>query len=147
MLYLFIKNKLIFLPKEQAHFKIITCQKCLEIIILYLLYHNPYIPDIFIRYVGCFFATEFTVHIDILAQFNQLHLRRHVTHRSHQVAEIFTADQSILILIKLFKRLTQLCSETQAHKYNRKRNNVERTGDLSARILHIHCLLQSIWLK
>lgn len=54
---------------------------------------------------------KLTVHVDVLAQFNQLHLSWHVAHSSHQVPEVFAGDQPIFILIELFEGFTQLCRE------------------------------------
>lgn len=42
-----------------------------------------------------------TVHVDLLAQFNQLHLCWHVAHCSHAVPQVFTPDEAILVLVKL----------------------------------------------
>lgn len=50
-----------------------------------------------------------TVHVDPLAEFDQLHLRRHVSHRPHAVAQIFTADEAIFVFVELFERVPQLC--------------------------------------
>lgn len=47
-----------------------------------------------------------TIHVDVLAQLNQLHFGWHVAHGPHQVPQVFTAYQAILVLIKLFKSLT-----------------------------------------
>lgn len=52
-----------------------------------------------------------TVHVDVLAQFNQLHLCRHVAHRPHQITQVLTADQSILVFIELIERIAQLFME------------------------------------
>lgn len=50
-----------------------------------------------------------TVHVDLLAQLYQLHLRGHVSHGPHAVAEVFTADETVLVLVKLFESIPQLC--------------------------------------
>lgn len=42
-----------------------------------------------------------TVHVNVLAQLNQLHFSRHVAHGSHQVPQVFAGDESIFVFIKL----------------------------------------------
>ncbi len=49
-----------------------------------------------------------TIHVDLLAQFNQLHLCWHVAHRPHAVPQVLTADKPIFVFVKLLERLTQL---------------------------------------
>lgn len=49
-----------------------------------------------------------TVHVDLLAQLDQLHLRRHVSHSSHAVPQIFAADESIFVFVKLLECVSQL---------------------------------------
>lgn len=50
--------------------------------------------------------SSLTVHVNILAQFNQLHLSWHVAHCSHQVPQVFAGDKTILIFIKFYKGFT-----------------------------------------
>ena len=50
-----------------------------------------------------------TIHVDLLAQFNELHLGGHVSHGPHAVPEVFTADEAIFVLIELFESIPQLC--------------------------------------
>lgn len=50
-----------------------------------------------------------TVHVYLLAQFYQLHFSGHVSHGSHTVSKVFTADETVLVLVKLFKSIPQLC--------------------------------------
>lgn len=57
-------------------------------------------------------CVKLTVHVDILAQLDQLHLRGHVAHRPHEIPQVLTADQPVLVFIELVKRITQLCSKT-----------------------------------
>lgn len=49
-----------------------------------------------------------TVHVDVLAQFYQLHFSGHVTHGPHQVAEVFAGDEAVLVFVELDKSFTQL---------------------------------------
>lgn len=49
-----------------------------------------------------------TVHVDVLAQFDQLHFSRHVTHGPHQVAQVFAGDEAVLVFVELNEGLTQL---------------------------------------
>lgn len=49
-----------------------------------------------------------TVHVDLLAQFYQLHLCGHVSHSSHAVPQVFTANETIFVFVELLKCLTQL---------------------------------------
>lgn len=49
-----------------------------------------------------------TVHVDLLAQLDQLHLGGHVSHRSHTVAQIFAADESVFVFVKLLECVPQL---------------------------------------
>lgn len=53
-----------------------------------------------------------TVHVDVLTQLNQLHLCGHVTHRSHEITQVLTADQPVLVLVKFIEGITQLCGKT-----------------------------------
>lgn len=55
---------------------------------------------------------KLTVHVDVLTQLDQLHLCGHVAHRSHEITQVFTADQSVLVLIKFVECITQLCGKT-----------------------------------
>lgn len=59
-----------------------------------------------------------TVHIDLLAQLDQLHLRGHVAHRPHAVAQVLAADETVLVLVELFEGVPQLCgaNEVLAHR-------------------------------
>lgn len=47
---------------------------------------------------------------NLLAEFYQFHLCWHVSHRPHALAQVLTADEAILVLIKLPESLMQLCS-------------------------------------
>lgn len=49
-----------------------------------------------------------TIHVDLLAQFYQLHLCWHVAHRSHAVPQVFTADKPIFVFVELLECLAQL---------------------------------------
>lgn len=49
-----------------------------------------------------------TVHVDLLAQLDQLHFRGHVSHRSHAVAQIFAADEPVFVFVKLLECIPQL---------------------------------------
>lgn len=59
-----------------------------------------------------------TIHVDLLAQFYQLHFSRHVSHGSHTVSQVFTADETIFVLIKLLKSIPQLCRENTEKDYS-----------------------------
>lgn len=48
---------------------------------------------------------------DLLAEFYQFHLCRHVSHSPHALAQVLTADEAILVFVKLLECLTQLCME------------------------------------
>lgn len=54
---------------------------------------------------------KLTVHVDVLTQLNQLHLCGHVAHRPHEIPQVLTTDQPVLVLIKLIEGITQLCGE------------------------------------
>lgn len=58
-----------------------------------------------------------TVHVDVLAQFYQLHLGWHVTHGPHQVAEVFAGDKAVLVFVELDKGFAQLW-QAQTQKIN-----------------------------
>lgn len=49
-----------------------------------------------------------TVHVDLLAQLDQLHLCWHVAHCPHAVPQVFTADEAVFVLVKLLECLPQL---------------------------------------
>lgn len=49
-----------------------------------------------------------TIHVDGLAQLYKLHFSWHVTHGPHQVPQVFTGYETILVFIKLYKSFTQL---------------------------------------
>lgn len=49
---------------------------------------------------------KLTVHVDVLTQLDELHLCGHVAHRSHEITQVLTADQSVLVLIKLVECIT-----------------------------------------
>lgn len=53
-------------------------------------------------------AAVLTVHVDLLAQFYQLHLRGHVPHRPHAVPQIFAPDEAVFVLVELLEGLPQL---------------------------------------
>ena len=53
-------------------------------------------------------TVSLTVHVDLLAQFYQLHFCGHVAHCSHAVPQVFTADEAVFVLVKLLERLPQL---------------------------------------
>ena len=50
-----------------------------------------------------------TIHVDLLAQLDQLHLGGHVSHGPHAVPEVFAADKAIFVLVELFESIPQLC--------------------------------------
>ena len=52
-----------------------------------------------------------TIHVDLLAQFYELHLCWHVAHSPHAVPQVFTADEPVFVLVKLPECLTQLCAK------------------------------------
>lgn len=62
-----------------------------------------------------------TVHVDLLAQLYQLHLCGHVSHSPHAVAEVFTADETVLVLVKLFESVPQLCGAV-THTFQQQNN-------------------------
>lgn len=49
---------------------------------------------------------------DLLAQLNELHLRWHVAHGPHALAQVFVTDVAFLVPVKLHKRLSQLWQKT-----------------------------------
>lgn len=55
-----------------------------------------------------FLFLSLTVHVDVLAQFYQLHFGWHVTHGPHQVAEVLAGDETVLVFVELDKSFTQL---------------------------------------
>lgn len=59
-----------------------------------------------------------TVHVDVLAEFYQLHFSWHVTHGPHQVAEVFAGYETVLVFVELYKSFTQLWR----HKHTQKRD-------------------------
>lgn len=64
-----------------------------------------------------------TVHVDLLAQLDQLHLRGHVSHSSHTVAQIFAADESVFVFVKLLECIPQLwwtCRHTNTRPGQKK---------------------------
>lgn len=76
-------------------------------------------------------AAKLTVHVDVLTQLDQLHLCGHVAHRSHEITQILTADQSVLVLIKLVECITQLCGK--------KRASVRTVSAITAQKHCVHC--------
>lgn len=66
----------------------------------------PFFIEIFNPVLG---DQALTIHVDLLRQFDKLHLSRHVPHCPHEVAQIFAADIAILVLVKLIEGLTELC--------------------------------------
>lgn len=56
-------------------------------------------------------AQVLTVHVDLLTQLDQLHLGGHVAHRPHAVAQVFAADESVLVLVELLEGVPELCGE------------------------------------
>lgn len=58
-----------------------------------------------------------TVHVDVLAQFNQLHFCWHVAHSPHQVPQVFAADVAVFIFIELQEGFTQLYGQTRKQMY------------------------------
>lgn len=46
---------------------------------------------------------------DLLAELDQFHFCWHVSHSPHAFAKVLTADETILVLVKLSECLTQLC--------------------------------------
>lgn len=71
--------------------------------------NEPLTEDFLINF--CY--QKLTVHVDVLAQLDQLHLRGHVAHRPHQIAQVLAADQPILVFIKLIECITQLCRSVE----------------------------------
>lgn len=65
---------------------------------------------------------KLTVHVDVLTQLDELHLCGHVAHRSHEITQVLTADQSVLVLIKLVECITQLCGKTGFSQNSRCQN-------------------------
>lgn len=56
---------------------------------------------------------KLTVHVDVLAQLNQLHLCGHVAHRPHEIAQVLTGDQPVLVFIELVECVAQLCGKAE----------------------------------
>lgn len=52
-----------------------------------------------------------TIHVDLLAQLYELHLCWHVSHSSHAVSKVFTADEAVFVFVELFECLTQFCEQ------------------------------------
>lgn len=50
-----------------------------------------------------------TVHVDLLRQFDQLHLGGHVTHGPHAIPQVSAVDVAISVSVKLFEGFSQLC--------------------------------------
>lgn len=46
---------------------------------------------------------------DLLAELDEFHLCWHVSHSPHALAQVFTADEAVLIFVKFSEGLTQLC--------------------------------------
>ncbi len=63
-------------------------------------------------HIDTWVSSALTVHVYLLAQLNQLHFSGHVSHRSHAVSEVFTANEPIFVLVKLFEGIPQLCWAT-----------------------------------
>lgn len=45
---------------------------------------------------------------DLLAQFDELHFRRHVSHGPHTLPQVFVTDVAFIVPVKLHKRLSEL---------------------------------------
>lgn len=45
---------------------------------------------------------------DLLAQFDELHFRRHVSHGPHALPQVFVTDVAFIVPVKLHKRLPEL---------------------------------------
>ena len=49
-----------------------------------------------------------TIHVDLLAQFDELHLGGHVAHGPHALRHVLVVEVAILVVVKLFKGICQL---------------------------------------
>lgn len=52
-----------------------------------------------------------TVHVDLLRQLDELHLRGHVAHGAHAVAQVPAVDVAVLVLVKFSEGLSELWEE------------------------------------
>lgn len=98
------------------------------------------------------YIQELTVHVDVLAQFDQLHLRGHVTHGPHQIPQILARDQPILVFVKLIESVPQLCkrhaqTQTGPHKTHKVENscNSSRSAKEGQRTYHQSHRQPALW--
>ncbi len=66
-----------------------------------------------------------TVHVDLLTQFDELHLSGHVSHGSHAVPQVFAANDAVFVFIKLFEGFSQLCEDRNQVRKNRGQSELE----------------------
>lgn len=70
-------------------------------------------------------ARKLTIHVDLLAQFDEFHFGGHVAHSSHAVSEILAADETIFIFIKLLKSFSQLCARQDEQNTHEGHGNTQ----------------------
>lgn len=49
---------------------------------------------------------------DLLAQLDQLHLCRHVSHGPHALPQVLVADEAVFVFVKLSESFPKLCGDS-----------------------------------
>lgn len=107
--YLFIYLLLLFILKNKW-----SETKSLTFTFNFILF-NSMCTEYFIA-IMCWYLTS---HLDLLHYLQQLHLCGHVSHGPHAFSHILVVQISILIVVKLFEGLLQLCKEGQgSHRHD-----------------------------